>query len=153
MNTRATGTPSPQVRSTLGGSFGRHQVGAIIATGIDFGTMSILVSGFGIPAAFATAIGAAVGGLSNFLLGRHWIFSAQDGHAGEQAWRYALVSGASLGLNAGGEYILHDRLGIQYLLARVIIASVVSIGWNYPIQRYFVYRAKSTAALATPDRT
>jgi putative flippase GtrA len=127
---------------SLGTSFGRHQVGAILATAIDFATMSALVSGLGMFAPLATAIGAAVGGLSNFLLGRHWIFAAKDGHAGDQALRYVLVSGVSLGLNSGGEYILHDRLGIQYLLARVLIASAVSVFWNFPIQRAFVYRRR-----------
>ena len=29
-----------------------------------------------------------------------------------QAWRYALVSAASLGLNTAGEYLFHDVLGI-----------------------------------------
>jgi putative flippase GtrA len=135
---------SPGPRKGLGSSFGRHQVGAIFATGIDFGTMSVLVSLVGLPAVLATAIGAAAGGTSNFLLGRHWIFAAKDGRATDQAWRYVLVSAMSLGLNAGGEYILHDRLGIQYLLARVIVASVVSVGWNYPVQRSFVYRPSST---------
>jgi putative flippase GtrA len=136
---------SPGSKSALATSFGRHQVGAIVATGIDFGTMSALISGLGLFAPLATAIGAAMGGFSNFLLGRYWIFSAKDGHAGEQAWRYVLVSGVSLCLNAGGEYILHDRLGIQYLLARVIIAVAVSVGWNYPVQRAFVYRRRATS--------
>jgi putative flippase GtrA len=141
--TSSTDSLSPKRPPGLATSFGRHQVGAIVATGIDFSTMSMLVSGLGFFAPLATAIGAAVGGLSNFVLGRYWIFSAKDGHAGEQAWRYVLVSAVSLGLNAGGEYILHDRLGIQYLLARVIIASAVSVGWNFPIQRAFVYRRRA----------
>jgi putative flippase GtrA len=130
----------PRPRKGLASSFGRHQVGAILATGIDFGTMSALVVLLGLPAALATAVGAAVGGTSNFLLGRHWIFSAQDGQAGEQGIRYVLVSAVSLVLNAAGEYLLHDRLGLQYLLARGIIASLVSVVWNYPVQRMFVYR-------------
>jgi putative flippase GtrA len=136
---------SPKSRKDLASSFGRHQVGAILATGIDFGVMSVLVSLFGLPPALATAFGAAVGGASNFLLGRHWIFAATDGHAGGQAWRYVLVSATSLALNTAGEYILHDRVGIQYLVARVIVASVVSVGWNYPIQRSFVYRSSAAS--------
>jgi putative flippase GtrA len=140
MNAETSSSLGAPTKNGLASSFGRHQVGALVATAIDFGTMSALISGFGLFAPLATAIGAALGGVSNFLLGRYWIFSAKDGHAGEQAWRYVLVSGVSLGLNAGGEYILHDRLGIQYLLARVIIAAAVSVGWNFPIQRAFVYR-------------
>jgi putative flippase GtrA len=139
----AVAAPSP--RRGLASSFGRHQVGALVATGIDFGTMSALVFFIGLPAVLATAIGAAVGGTSNFLLGRHWIFSAKDGHARDQIWRYVLVSAVSLGLNAGGEYVLNDRLGVQYLPARGIIASLVSVGWNYPVQRMFVYRPSAGA--------
>jgi putative flippase GtrA len=131
--------PHPS-RPGLLATFGRHQVGSIVATGIDFATMSALVSGLGMSPVLSTAIGAAVGGVSNFLLGRHWIFSAKHDPIGGQAGRYVFVSGASLGWNTAGEYVLHDLLGIQYLLARVIIAALVSVFWNFPIQRAFVYR-------------
>jgi putative flippase GtrA len=138
-------------RQGLLATFGRHQAGSIIATCIDFGTMSLLVSGLGMSAALATAIGAFLGGVSNFLLGRHWIFSAKHEHVGGQAGRYAFVSGASLGFNAGGEYVLHDLLGIQYLLARVIIATVVSVFWNFPVQRAFVYRQVGAHGHGSPS--
>jgi putative flippase GtrA len=117
----------------------RHQVGSLFATAVDFGTMIALVSGAGLPAVPATAIGAACGGASNFALGRRWIFRASDGHAGAQAVRYAVVSAASLGWNALGEYVVHDRLGVQYVLARTLVAVAVSLAWNFPMQRGFVY--------------
>ena len=137
-------------RTGLLATFGRHQVGSVVATAIDFATMSALVSGFGMAAALATAIGAAVGGVSNFLLGRHWIFSAKHDPMGGQAGRYAFVSGMSLALNAGGEYVLHDLFGIQYLLARVMIAFIVSICWNFPVQRAFVYRQAMAHGATSP---
>jgi putative flippase GtrA len=121
-------------------TFGRHQVGSLVATAVDFGTMTLLVSGLGVPPALATAVGATLGGVTNFLLGRFWIFAADKDPAAGQAGRYLFVSGASLGLNVGGEYVLHDLLGIQYLLARVLIAIAVSVLWNFPVQRAFVYR-------------
>jgi hypothetical protein len=31
-------------------------------------------------------------------------------------------------------------LGVPYLLARAIVAVAVSFGWNFPLQRYFVFR-------------
>jgi putative flippase GtrA len=136
----AVTSPSPRPAAGLARTFGRHQVGAIVATIIDFSVMSALVRLLGVSAPLATAFGAGVGGITNFAMGRSWIFAASEGHAGHQAWRYAVVSGVSLLLNSLGEYILHDRLGIQYLLARVIVAATVSVGWNFPIQRAFVYR-------------
>jgi putative flippase GtrA len=87
----------------------------------------------------ATAVGAAAGGVTNFLLGRTWIFRAEHTPAGGQAVRYFFVSGASLGWNALGEYVLHDRLGLQYVLARAIVAVAVSLLWNFPMHRSFVF--------------
>jgi putative flippase GtrA len=145
----SSAVPHPS-RPGLLATFGRHQIGSIVATAIDFGTMSALVSGLGVSPVLATAIGAAVGGFSNFLLGRHWIFSAKHDRVGEQAGRYAFVSGASLGWNAAGEYVLHDLLGIQYLLARVIVASLVSVCWNFPVQRAFVYRQRTSPTPPIP---
>jgi len=87
-----------------------------------------------------TALGASAGGVTNFLLGRRWIFRAHESAAGPQALRYALVSAASAGWNALGEWLVHDRLGVQYLLARALVAFVVSLAWNFPLQRHFVFR-------------
>jgi len=130
---------APSPRQGLMATFGRHQIGAVVATLVDFTVMSVLVSGFEVAPALATAVGAATGGVTNFTLGRRWIFGATGAPAAPQAWRYALVSLVSLSLNAGGEYALHDRLGIQYVLARVLVAVGVSVCWNFPLQRRFVY--------------
>jgi hypothetical protein len=56
--------------------------------------------------------------------------------------RYAVVSASSAGWNALGEHIAHDRLGIQYFAARVVVALLVSFAWNFPMQRYFVFRTQ-----------
>ncbi len=121
-------------------TFVRHQAGALFVTALDFTIMSLLVTQLGVSAALATAAGAAAGGVTNFVLGRKWIFAgASSAGAHQQALRYALVSGASLLLNAGGEYLLHDRLGIQFQVARVIIAALVSVAWNFPLHRHFVF--------------
>ncbi len=133
-------------------AFKRHQVGSLVATAVDFATMSALVSGAGLPAAVATALGAAVGGVTNFSLGRHWIFRANDDRLSPQLARYALVSGASLFLNAAGEYLLSDVLAVQYFAARVVVAAVVSVLWNFPVQRHYVYGAPGRSRRAPTSR-
>ncbi len=90
-----------------------------------------------------TAAGATCGALTNFQLGRHFTFGARGDHPAPQALRYALVSAASAGWNALGEYGLHDRLGVQYFWARTVVAVAVSLCWNFPLQRHFVFRAAS----------
>lgn len=123
-------------------TFVRHQIGAILATVADFGTMSALVQLLRVHPVAATGVGAAVGGVTNFLLGRHWVFGAASHDARVQALKYALVSAGSLGANMLGEHALHDLLGLHYVLARVITALSVAVLWNYPLQRSFVFRVR-----------
>jgi putative flippase GtrA len=117
----------------------RHQLGAIVCTGLDFAVLMALVeSGLANPVP-ATVAGAASGALANFLLGRYWVFPAQLGSPGRQGVRYVSVSVVSLGLNALGEWLFFSILGLQYMLGRVIVSGLVSLFWNYPMHRRFVF--------------
>jgi putative flippase GtrA len=120
--------------------FGRHQLVAVAATALDYLVMIAMVSGLGLNPVEGTVVGAAVGAFTSFSLGRRWTFQATHRAAYAQAWRYALVSAASLGFNALGEHVFHALVGLQYVLARVITSAIVSVGWNFPLHRYFVFR-------------
>jgi putative flippase GtrA len=50
-----------------------------------------------------------------------------------------VVAGASAGWNALGEHLMHDVVGMEYVLARVLVAIAVSLLWNFPMQRRFVF--------------
>jgi putative flippase GtrA len=122
-------------------AFVRHQAGAIASTLVDFTVMIACVSLARLPPAAGTAIGAACGGVTNFFLGRRWIFQKKDEGAHHQAARYALVSATSLILNTLGEHVLAGIEHVQYVIARMGVALAVSVLWNYPMQRSFVFRA------------
>jgi putative flippase GtrA len=119
---------------------GRHQIGALAATALDFGVMITCVQRFGLTPVTATALGATVGAIANFLLARAWIFPRHSGHWTGQAIRYALVSGAGAGWNTVGEHLMHDIERVQYILARALVSVAVSLLWNFPMQRRFVFR-------------
>lgn len=119
----------------------RHQANSTVATAVDFSTMITLVSMAGAPPAVGTAVGAATGGVVNFLLGRRWVFRAGGRTATPQAARYALVSLGSLLLNTAGVHALAGLQHFQYVAARVVVALMVSILWNFPMQRSFVFGA------------
>jgi putative flippase GtrA len=121
-------------------TLGRHQAGAVVATAVDFATMIALVERLGLSPVAGTVVGASLGAVTNFLLGRVWIFPRHSGHWAAQATRYGVVSAASAGWNALGEHLLHDVAGMQYVLARVLVSVVVSLLWNFPMQRRFVFR-------------
>jgi len=118
----------------------QHQLSALVATGLDYCVMIASVSLFGLSPVVGTVIGALCGALTNFTLGRRWVFDARKGDLRGQATRYAMVSAVSLCCNAGGEWLLL-RVGLQYILARLVTSLVVGIGWNFPMHRHFVFRA------------
>jgi putative flippase GtrA len=117
----------------------RHQTGAVAATAVDFLAMIAWVEmGRGSPVT-AAAVGAAGGALTNFLLGRRWIFNATGRSAAAQAVRYALVAVGSLALNSLGQAVLVRALRVPYVLSRVLVAAVVGMSWNFPLHRRFVF--------------
>jgi putative flippase GtrA len=124
---------------------GKHQVSSILSTAVDFVTMIATVELLGFSSVAGTITGATAGGITNFSLGRSWTFRARSGRVVPQAIRYALVSAASAGLNAIGEYLINIRLGVQYIAARVMVAVIVSIAWNFPMHRWFVFRQRGEA--------
>jgi len=126
----------PPVLRTLG----RHQLGAFVATCVDFGVMIGCVEVLGVSPVGATAVGSTLGAVTNFSLGRHWIFSRQSERAAGQAVRYALVSAASAAWNALGEHLVHDVAHVRYVLARVVVSFAVGVLWNFPMHRHFVFR-------------
>lgn len=121
-------------------TLGRHQVGAVVATGVDFGVMIVCVEGFAWSPVAGTAVGSTLGAVTNFTLGRTWVFRRGSGSVPGQAMRYALVSAASAAWNSFGEHLVHDLAHVRYVLARALVAFTVGLLWNFPMHRHFVFR-------------
>jgi putative flippase GtrA len=122
----------------------RHHAASVMAAFIDYLVMIFGVEVLRLTPVAATPMGAFCGAVTNFTLGRRFTYKRTEVPARGQAWRYAIVSAASLGLNTAGEYLFHDVVRIEYLLARVITSVIVSNAWNYPMQRYFVFSARAS---------
>ncbi|MCU1276813.1 MAG: CDP-diacylglycerol--glycerol-3-phosphate 3-phosphatidyltransferase [bacterium] len=132
----------------------QHQLSSLVATAVDYAVMIVCVSVIGLSPVMGTVAGALCGAVTSFTLGRRWVFDARKGDLRGQALRYAMVSTVSLCCNAGGEWLL-VRVGLQYVIARVVASTVVGIGWNFPMHRHFVFRADrdkpAVAGSATPS--
>jgi putative flippase GtrA len=117
----------------------RSAVSAAVATVADFAFVVLLVSALGVRAGVATALGCLLGACVNFTMNRAWTFES-DGPLPGQAVRYALVSGASLILNAVGvDLLVHTGL-LDYRLVWWLVRGLVWLGWNYPLHRFWVFR-------------
>ncbi len=120
--------------------FAWAQIAALIGTIVDFLMTIFFTEFFGILYWVSNAIGAAMGAITNFLLGRYWVFEAAHQKIGSQAIRYALVSTGSLILNTSGVYLVTEYFNLHYVASKVIIAVLVAISFNFILQKNFVYK-------------
>jgi putative flippase GtrA len=82
--------------------------------------------------------------MTNLTVSRDWVFPGRRrGIAGTSA-RYAAVSAGSLALNTTGEALVNGALGTPYVLARILVSMTVSVVYNYPLHRRFVFSAPRT---------
>ena len=121
-------------------SLGRTAIAAAAATALDFLVFLTLVSSVGISASASTAIACVVGGVANYAINRLWTFGSQNARLHE-ASRYALVSSSSALLNSGGVAVMLLVPGLDYRVAWALVRVAVFVGWNYPLQRDFVFNA------------
>lgn len=119
--------------------FLKANVASLIASLCDYFITIMLVQLFHADVVWAGVTGTVGGGIINFMIGRHWVFRAGDQGAGKQALRYLLVWAGNLALNATGMYLLTKQAGIHYILAKVVTSLLVAVGWNYTLQRKYVF--------------
>ena len=131
--------------------FLRAQLSAQIATLADFILTYVCFQWLGIYYVMATSIGAITGGIVNCVINYKWAFATKDCQFKWVFFKYILVWIGSFLLNVGGVYLLVELLkhhtylwerasGFYLIIAKVIVAVIVSVGWNYVLHRYFVFQ-------------
>jgi putative flippase GtrA len=126
-------------------SLRRSQIASLTATVVDFVCLIFLVEMAHVWYVVATAIAAFLGALVNFMLGRHWSFTANHQAFRGQAFRYAVVSALSLVLNSLGVYLLTEYLDLHYAMSKLITAVLVGLLFNFPLHRGFVFGRRTYA--------
>lgn len=133
--------------------FIRSSLSSQVASWIDLGLSYILFACFRLYPWLATCLGAVAGGIANCCINYNFTFQASGLSRRAVAVKYLLVWCGSLLLNAYGTAALYYLLsGIEllkewglsndscYLGSRLAVSLIVSIIWNFMLQRYFVYR-------------
>lgn len=119
----------------------RYNVSAASATATDYGVLAFCKEILGLDPVLSTFIGALAGGTVAFLLGRNWTFLNKEGKVSSQGIKFILVVGGSILLNTFGMYIATHYMSFShYMIARVIVSVTIGICYNFPMQRYFVFR-------------
>jgi putative flippase GtrA len=120
--------------------FLRAQVSSLASTIVDFGVTIFLKELCGVWYLFSTSVGSILGGMTNFSIGRQWVFNATGRSMGTQAVRYLLVWGGSIFLNIGGMWLLTSIGNINYLYSKIFTTVFVGIFFNYLLQYTYVFK-------------
>nr|WP_225937719.1 GtrA family protein [Myxococcus sp. RHSTA-1-4] len=125
---------------------GFNAVAGAVATLADFALVLVLVEWLDMLPAWATVVGAMLGALVNYSINRVLTFKSRAGVARQFA-RYAVVSGTSALLNAGGVALLTLHPQLAYTLVWWLVRGVVYFAWNLPLQRDYVFNDSASDAL------
>lgn len=138
----------------LGFTFLRSTISSQVCSWVDMLTSFILFSVCNLTPWLSTATGAFVGGICNCIVNYKFTFHAQG-----VLWRAAIVKfffvwTGSMLLNSFGTQFLYymirdwqwlsEQVGLgedpSFIVARLTVSLVVSLAWNFQLQRSFVFR-------------
>lgn len=126
--------------------FARAEISAGMASIVDFGlAIGLNVSGL-LTYGYANLIGVTCGGIANCCINSKFVFRHTGRNARSIALRYLVVWLGSMTLNGGGTNLATYLIGSRYfIIIKAVIACMVALLFNYPLQRRFVFKNKQQA--------
>jgi putative flippase GtrA len=122
--------------------FRRSVLTSLMTTALDFGTLVGLTELLRISYVLATWIGTVVGSLTNFAINKQWAFSARSAAAIPALGRFVLVQIGASALHTAGVWLLTRFGRLPYPVSKLVVATAVYLGWNYPLNRWFVFNPR-----------
>jgi putative flippase GtrA len=120
--------------------FIKANVASLISSFCDFLITIVITEFFDYDPFWASVTGTVSGGIINFIIARYWVFEVHHLNIYHQGRRYFIIWTGNLLLNALGMYILLKLVGLNYILAKVITSVIVAVGYNYPLQKKYVFK-------------
>jgi len=119
--------------------FLRSLLTSLFTTALDFGTLVGLTELAHVNYVLSTWLGSVAGALVNFMINKQWAFSARHAPTGPAFGRFLIVQAGASGLHTLGVW-LFTRFGrLPYPASKAIVAALVYLSWNYPLNRWFVF--------------
>ncbi len=127
-------------------TFAKAQTSAFLGGMLDYIVMIACTELLHIHYTISIIISGCIGAVLNFSLNRYWSFKEKRSDRspiGPQLAKFCTMVAGSVLLKAFGTYILTSRLQLDYRISRILIDLIVSLGFNYVLQNYWVFRKKS----------
>lgn len=120
--------------------FLKAQLSAFLGGLFDFGIYTLCYKIFGISAPFSNVVSGSLGAVVNFTINRYWSFESSQQALGSQLWKFVLVVIGSITLKSSGIYLLVDVFNLNFLVSKLIVEIIVSLGFNFVLQKLWVFR-------------
>lgn len=126
--------------------FGKAQVSAFIGGMVDYGVMIFCTEVFHIHYVYSIGISGVIGAVVNFSLNKSWTFRSKESsykHSiNVQLLKFICVVTGSILLKSSGTYGVTTLLKIDYKISRLLVDLVVSVLFNFNLQKYWVFAKK-----------
>lgn len=119
-------------------TFLKAQVSAFLGAVIDYLVMLLLTEVYQVPYRYSIMIGGLAGAIINFSINKYWTFDVHR-NTNLQLPRFALMVLGSILLKSNGTYLITELLGTDYKVSRLFMDALVAFGFNYPLQKYWVF--------------
>lgn len=124
--------------------FAKAQISAFIGGMTDYAIMIFFTEVFHLHYTISIVIGGVIGAIVNFSLNKTWTFYSNDklykNTMRKQLLKFIFVVLNSILLKSSGTYAITTFLRIDYKISRLITDLFVSLGFNYTLQRYWVFK-------------
>lgn len=121
-------------------TFLRAQFSAFAGGVADYGIMIFCTEVLHIHYTRSIMISGILGAVINFSINKFWTFKTGSTPVGGQLVKFCVVVLGSILLKSSFTYLLTENLHLDYKISRLLIDIVVSLGFNYTLQKYWVFR-------------
>lgn len=120
--------------------FAKAQLSAFLGGLTDYLTMIIMVEVFFQHYGLGIFIGGLLGACINFMINKFWTFENKPTNTFNQILKFSGVVLGSIFLKFSGTYIFTEWMQWDYKVARIVADAFVCFGFNYVLQKMWVFR-------------
>lgn len=105
---------------------------------VDFGFTWLCKEKFKWNKYVSNSIGFVLAATNNYIWNRWWTFQSDNANIPTEYGKFFVISVIGLGLNNLVIYLLHEKLKLNFYLAKLIAIGVVTV-WNFTMNYRFTF--------------